>query len=151
MNTVFPIIQPAREAYIILAIISILLVAITIFFIGATISVNNTKCIFEDNRIKINSFQYGTSVNYAEIAISNVKLINIKSEPEYDLKIRSNGIGLPGLKTGWFKLNNGERALAFITNPEKVIYIPTSRNYSVLLSIEDGNGFIEELKNKIKR
>ena len=36
---------------------------------------------------------------------------------------------------GWFRLVNGDKALAFITDRRSVLYIPTDEACSVLLSI----------------
>ncbi|MBP8296296.1 MAG: hypothetical protein KAX84_09340, partial [Burkholderiales bacterium] len=47
---------------------------------------------------------------------------------------RTNGIGLPGFKAGWFRLRNREKALVLLTDPFKVTYLPTSEGYALLIS-----------------
>jgi hypothetical protein len=58
---------------------------------------------------------------------------------------RTNGIGLPGLSEGWFRLANGEKALMFVTDRDGVVYIPTRDGYSVLLSTVTPDEFLESL------
>ena len=53
---------------------------------------------------------------------------------------------MPGYKSGWFKLRNGEWGLLFITNPERVALVPTSAGYSVLLSVADPQQFVAALR-----
>jgi hypothetical protein len=56
-------------------------------------------------------------------------------EADYRPKWRYQWFSLPGFASGWFKLQNKEKALVFLTDRSRVVYIPTSENYSVLLSV----------------
>ena len=55
-------------------------------------------------------------------------------------------MGLSGLRYGWFKLQNGEKALLVLTNPKHAIYIPTTEGYSLLVSPERSDDFLQKLK-----
>ena len=41
---------------------------------------------------------------------------------------------MPGLRAGWFRLRNNERALVYLTNPFHVTYLPTKEGYVLLIS-----------------
>jgi hypothetical protein len=56
------------------------------------------------------------------------------------------GTGLPGYRAGWFRLNNGERSLVYVTDWARVVYVPTSEGYSVLLSTPDPSALAEALR-----
>ena len=47
---------------------------------------------------------------------------------------KNEWVGLPGYSEGWFRLVNGEKALLFVTDRSRVVYIPTKDGYSILLS-----------------
>jgi hypothetical protein len=47
---------------------------------------------------------------------------------------RTNGIGLPGFRAGWFRLRNNDKALVLLTDPFQVTYLPTSEGYVLLVS-----------------
>ncbi|MGH9535718.1 MAG: PH domain-containing protein [Terriglobales bacterium] len=89
---------------------------------------------------------YGRTVPWNELELSQARALNLKQQTQFRLTWRTNGLGLPGYSSGWFKLADGEKALAFITDPTRVAYIPTSRGYAVMLSVADPRMFLESLR-----
>ncbi|MCI0512718.1 PH domain-containing protein, partial [candidate division KSB1 bacterium] len=55
-------------------------------------------------------------------------------------------IGLPGFQLGWFKLRSGQRALAFLTDRTRVVYLPTTQDYVLLVSLQEAGQFISQLR-----
>ena len=55
---------------------------------------------------------------------------------------RTNGIGLPNYQAGWFRLNNREKALVFVTDWSRSVIVPTTEDYTLLANPEDPDGFI---------
>jgi hypothetical protein len=64
---------------------------------------------------------------------------------------RRLGTGLPGYAAGWFRLNNGERALVYLTRPKPVLYVPTTLGYSLLLSPQDPENLLAAIRRKTTR
>ena len=60
--------------------------------------------------------------------------------------MRTWGTGLPGYQSGWFRLRNGERALVYLTDRRKAVYVPTALGYSLLLSPDDPGAFLSALE-----
>lgn len=56
------------------------------------------------------------------------------------------GTGLPGYQAGWFRLTNGERALLYLTDRRRAVYVPTTAGYSVLLSPAEPDAFVSALR-----
>jgi hypothetical protein len=54
---------------------------------------------------------------------------------------------MPGLSSGLFKLYNGEKAHVYLTDRQKVVYIPT-QNGPILLSLERPKDFLAALKGQ---
>jgi len=72
----------------------------------------------------------------------------IERAPSDALGMRTNGIGMPGLRLGWFDLQGGGKAFVAITDPEKVIRIPTENGYTVLVSPDDPDAVIQQLRQR---
>ena len=87
-----------------------------------------------DAGLKIGPGVYGRFIPRDQVRADGVKVVDLKLDKEYALAGKTNGSNLPGFNSGWFKLKNGEKALVFVTDQSRVVYIPTSENYSVLLS-----------------
>ena len=60
--------------------------------------------------------------------------------------VRTLGLGLPGYRAGWFRLKNGDKALLYVTDPTRVVYIPTRTGYSLMLSVREPDAFVKALR-----
>ena len=47
------------------------------------------------------------------------------------------GTAVDGYRAGWFDLKNGERALLYMTDPSRVVCLPTTDGYMLMLSVQD--------------
>jgi hypothetical protein len=91
---------------------------------------------------------YGRSIAIEDIKVNDIKQVDLHNERDYGIKWRTNGIGLPHYQVGWMQLNNGNKALVYLTDKTKVVLIPTN-NYDVLISTDDFTGITEELHKTI--
>ena len=55
------------------------------------------------------------------------------------------GTALGGYSAGWFRLRSGEKALLYLTDRRRVVYIPTLDGYSLLLSQGEPRRFLDAL------
>ena len=60
--------------------------------------------------------------------------------------VRRIGTSMPGYHSGWFTLRNGEKALLYLTDRSRAVYVPTRSGYSVLLSVTDPDRFLARLR-----
>ena len=149
-NTVFweTIIQPKGNIYIFPIVMIIFMIIMSLGVIGLMVGVisasKNTSISIKDNEVIINSFMYGRKIPIENILVNEIQRINL-NDSEYNIRIRTNGISLPYLKSGWMRLRNQKKALVYITNTENVLLIPT-KDFVVLFSIEKTDEFINKLK-----
>lgn len=115
------------------------------FYIGY--SARNTKFIVSPEGLRITGTLYGRLIPRDQLQLPLAKLLDLNVNTEYRPSWRTNGIGLPGYGAGWFKLKNGEKALLFLTDKNRVAYIPTTRGFSLLLSVSNPDQLINALKN----
>ena len=140
-------ITPASSAPLITILaIGIFLILLLGFFAFIGYSARNTKFEVSDQGLQIKGGIYGRFIPKEEVDRENVKIINLNTDPEYKPRIRTNGIGLPGYSEGWFKLKNKEKALLFVTDRSNVVYIPTNKDYSVLLSVSNSEEFYQSME-----
>jgi len=53
---------------------------------------------------------------------------------------------VPGYRSGWFRLANGTKALLYVTDPNKVVQVPTTAGYTVLLSVAETDQFVAQIR-----
>ena len=78
-----------------------------------------------DDAIEIRGDLYGRRIPLGDLMVEQARIVHLGEDREYSLRLRTNGIGLPGYPSGWFKMRNGEKALAFVTQKRSVVRIPT--------------------------
>lgn len=149
MNEIFPIAPAPTKTLWILGFLALLV--LVIFFLTIYIGYSSQQVQFElsATELQIEGDPYGKSIPIADLSIERAKKIDLSEQHSYRPKWRTNGIGLPGYHSGWFRLENGEKALLWVTNSKNVIYIPTTRGYSLLMSPKNPDEFFASLRRKL--
>ncbi len=146
MEKAFGIIPASSGPYIFIWAISLVLIAVIVLFIFIGYSSRHMNFTVSDEGLRIGPGLYGRFIPRGDINAEGVRVINLNADAEYKPKWRTNGAGLPGYSAGWFKLANKEKALLFVTDRSRVVYIPTNKDYSVLLSVREAEEFADLIK-----
>jgi len=89
---------------------------------------------------------YGRLIPPGALRLDGARAVNLGAEPALRPTARLVGTATPGYRAGWFRLNNGERALLYVTDQKGVAYIPTTKGYAVLLSVADPDALLASLR-----
>ena len=93
---------------------------------------------------------YGRKIPRGELIADQARPVDLETDTGLRLSWRTNGIGMPGYSAGWFRTKSGEKALAFVTDRRRVVYVPTRRDYSVLMSVESPETVVDALRATIE-
>src|SRR5262245_46212575 len=96
--------------------------------------------------LRLSGDLYGRTITAADLRGGAAGRVSVDAGSEYQPRRRTIGTGLPGYRAGWFRLRNGEKALLYLTDPTKAVYIPTRAGYAVLLSPTDPDGFLSAIR-----
>jgi hypothetical protein len=149
MKYVFPIIPASGGPVWLFVVIVVFMLCITSLFGYLAFSSRHVRLEISEAGLRIRGDIYGRSIPAASVLVDELKVLNLARDRTYTLQWRTNGAGLPGYKSGWFKLANGEKALAFVTDPTRVLCIPTRDGYSVLVSVAEPEKVKEKLKESL--
>ena len=89
---------------------------------------------------------YGRTVPTASLQLDQARPVDLTRDRDLQPVSRSIGTALPGYRSGWFSLRNGQRALLYVTDPSRVALVPTRDRYVILLSVADPAAFIASLR-----
>lgn len=145
---VFAISPASSKPLWLLAVICLLLAAILIALAYTAYSSQNSRVQVEADRIRIVGDFWGRAIPFAQLDGASARVINLDEEPGFAPKRRTLGTGLPGYASGWFRLHNGEKALVYVSRRDQVVHVPTSDGYSLLLSMEEPEKFLEALARR---
>lgn len=122
------------------ALIACLTLPVALFLLY---QINSAKIEIDQNRLIV-----GGGVYKEEIPLNEVKLAEtVKLDSGalgQTIGFRTNGIGMPGFRLGWFSGKQGKRLFALITSGD-VLKIPTTRSYDLVVSVPSANAFLSQM------
>jgi hypothetical protein len=142
----FQITPPSPAATVLLAALTLLMAVLAIGFGWLTLSATRPSVVVGDTALTFKAPFYGRSIDLGELRIDEARVVNLDAGNDLRPGVRTNGIGLPGLGVGWFRLKNGEKALVAVSARDRVVYLPTDEGYSLLFSLERPEAFLERLR-----
>jgi hypothetical protein len=140
MKTTFPIIPSGAGPLWFFVIFAVFMLNLTVLIGWISLSSRTVRFEVSTAGLRIAGGMYGRLIPLTSIDLPHSRAVDLGQERELGPALRTNGAGLPGYLAGWFRLNNGEKALLFVTDRSRVFYCPTHDGYSVLLSVEDAEG-----------
>ncbi len=146
MNMEFAIVPAGNSTAISVVVIAMLLLAAASLALSPAYGSRNVRFQISRAGLRVTGDLYGRLVPAAGIQAAAIRPLDFALEPQLQPRWRINGISVPGYRSGWFKLNNGEWGLLFVTDPQRVALVPTSAGYSVLLSVADPQQFVAALR-----
>jgi hypothetical protein len=147
-SQVFTIAQVSSRTFggLLLVLLSAIVV-IALVGLVAVRSVRSTTFIVGDEGLRIQSSAFSDVIPFSELRTDAAARVDFAADPELAPRWRTFGIGVGQYRAGWFRLRNREKALLHVTTNARVVRIPTTRGYDVLLSPEDPDGFLRALKS----
>jgi hypothetical protein len=131
-----------RPLWVIVPAAIVLVVAILL----AVFATRPTQIEVSPEGLRLRQTLYGRFIPADRIQWSGARRVDLSASPELAPARRTNGAGLPGYQAGWFRLKNGEKALVFLTDRSRTVYIPTSEGFSLLLSPQDPDRFLSAVR-----
>jgi hypothetical protein len=148
METVYGIVPAgARPFYVLLPVLALLAGVIALLAIAGYGS-QRARLILSDAGLDFRGDIYGRRVPWAALRAQEARVVDLTREAALSPRSRRVGTGLPGYAAGWFRLSNGERALLYVTTWQRVLYVPTNAGYALLLSPEDPQAMLADLRRR---
>ena len=76
---------------------------------------------------------YRQLLAYPELDLDRARVLDLDEHLEFRPRLKTSAMVLPGFQTGWYRLRNGSRALVARAGGKRVLWIPTTRGFGLLL------------------
>jgi hypothetical protein len=126
----------------------VLLAGVLVLLAVAGYASRHARFVVTETGLDLRGDICGKQVPWTALRVSEARLVDLNRDSGLRPRSRRLGTGLPGYAAGWFRLNNGGRALVYLTRPNPVVYVPTSLGYSLLLSPQDLEHLLAALRQK---
>jgi len=146
MRQVFEIVPVSASAAPLFALMVGIPIILLGFFGFLWYSMRRTTFEVAPDAVHIRGDIYGRAIPLAKLRLDHARILDISHHPDHGLSWRTNGIGMPGYASGWFRLKNGEKALVFLTRRDRILYVPTTDDYALLVSPKEPDAMLAALQ-----
>ncbi len=146
MSEFFPMVPVTGKVWVFFGGIGLLMVGVTALILLMAWGATRAGFEVSPEGLHVRGALYGRKLPHASLLLERARHVDFRVDPELRPRRRTNGIGLPGYLAGWIKLQSGEKALAFLSDRSRVVYIPTTEGYSMMLSVYDPEIFLSRLR-----
>ncbi|QSX33974.1 hypothetical protein JYB87_01580 [Shewanella avicenniae] len=108
---------------------------------------NNASVDIAQQKLQLHLPLYGRNIALSDLELNAAKVVDMNSDDAPALSWRTNGVGLPGYQLGWFQLKQDGKALVAVSDPQRVLYIPTKLGFSLLLSSPEATALLRQLRD----
>lgn len=142
----FPIAPSDTKPFWVMIPVLLIIVAAGVMLALSLLGARASSFEVSTEGLRLRGDLYGRLVPASEIRTGEVRRLDLGSEPDYAPRVRTLGTALPGYRSGWFRLKNGEKALLYMTDRVKAVLVPTVNNYSIIVSPSDPDAFVAAMK-----
>ena len=146
MKQVFEMIPPGNSVNWFFGGLTLLFVGILVLFLFMAWSAHHVRFELDAGTLRLRGDLWSRSIATSSLRVSEAQIVDASTHPFYRPTRKTSGSALPGYQTGWFKLANGEKALLYLSDRRRAVYIPTSEGYSLLLSPQNPDAFLTALR-----
>jgi hypothetical protein len=109
-------------------------------------SARGARFVIAPTGLTLDGDHWGCRLALETLRVDDARVVDLARERALAPARKEKGSEFPGYLAGFFWLQNGKRALLYLTDPHGVVYVPTTRGYSLILSVTDAPGFIAALR-----
>lgn len=80
------------------------------------------------------------------VDLDRARVVDLDERPEYRPMLKTNGLALPGFRSGWFRLRNGDRAFVATAGGKRLLWLPTRAGHDLVLDADDPQAALDRLR-----
>src|SRR5690606_6947657 len=135
-----------RGMLLLLGIVGLVLAVVLGLVLTSAMGARTARFQVSPEGLRLRGDLYGRLIPAAELRVDEARRVDLTTNAELTPRLRTFGTGVPGYQAGWFRLRNGEKALLYLTDRSRAVYVPMTAGYSVMVSPADPDGFLAALR-----
>jgi hypothetical protein len=115
-------------------------------YLWVAVASRRVVMVLSDHLLRVRGALFGWSEPLAGLQTAKARVIDLVTEAEYRPVRKEWGADVPGCSScGSGTLRNGESARWLLTDSARVVYIPSTGDWSILVSVRDPERFVAAL------
>ena len=136
----------ATQSWISLALSVGLPLLVTLLFVYFLYGGHRSSVTITEDALEFSVPVYSRSIPLDTIDTTGARIVNMRTDREVRLGLRTNGLGSLGYQLGWFRLVGDGKALVALTDRSSVASLPLNDGTTALISLENPAAFIQALQ-----
>lgn len=131
-------------------ITGILVVPVATVFAGMILlllwAVRRRRIVLSDGVLDATATFYRRRLPVAALDLDKARIVNLDEHREWRPLFKTNGVGLPGLRAGWFRSRGFVKMFCLLTTRDRVLVLPELAGGVLLLSAERPQELLQALR-----
>jgi len=117
-------------------------------FVGGVLawSMHHKRVAIDAGQLLLRIFPFPKRLAITELDLAQARVVDLEGERGLQPVLKLMGTGLPGYRTGWFRLRDGRKAWLALTDWRRVLVLPRRDGGVVLLSPERPDALLDALR-----
>lgn len=143
---VFPMIPAALKATWFFAAVICVLIVPLVLLAWLAWSTQHARFTVSPEGLRLQGDLWGRHIPLRALKLDEAVVTDLRQDVAHQPKRRTMGSALPGYSAGWFELRNGSKGLLYVTDRSRVVRLPTSEGYTLLLSVPEPQRLLDALR-----
>lgn len=143
---VFPMIPAAVKATWFFAAVICVLILPLLLLAWLAWSTQHAQFTVSPEGLRLQGDLWGRHIPLRALKLDEAVVTDLRQDVAHQPKRRTMGSALPGYSAGWFELRNGSKGLLYVTDRSRVVRLPTSEGYTLLLSVPEPQRLLDALR-----
>ena len=89
---------------------------------------------------------YRQRLPLSDLQLDAARVVAIDERPELKPMLKSNGMALPGFRSGWFRSRTFKKLFVATAGGKRLLWLPTTRGHALLLQVRQPQVLLERLR-----
>jgi hypothetical protein len=98
--------------------------------------------------LDIKTTMYRRRIAWSDMDLAAAGVIDIDEHPENKPLLKSNGISIPGFRSGWFRSRAFAKLFVATAGGSRLLWLPTKLGYTLLLQPRNPGALLEQLRQR---
>ena len=121
-------------------------VAVVFVFLVIDRAMRRHRIAIDNGVLDVATTFYRRKLTVTELRLDEARVVDLAERTEFKPMLKTNGTSLPGFHSGWFRLRNRSRAFVAIAAGPRVLWLPTTRGYDLLLQPRQPQALLQHLR-----
>ncbi len=104
------------------------------------------RLTLDESGIEVATTFYRQRLALSDLKLADARVVDLDEHTGFRTLLKTNGVGLPGFHSGWFRLRDWHKAFVATSDGRRVVWIPTTRGFGLLLQPRQPQMLLERLR-----